>query len=136
LREGQALLVYILKEQPGSAVLRRYVRALEGLRGGREFGLPGIFLNYPVLLSLLGKASWPDATAGEEFIWRLDAATMLAEASPAGADRFLGLGRRHGLPSSMLSIMIALVGESFWRLTRVFVSPVLRLCMVQAKGVS
>jgi NADH dehydrogenase len=136
LREGQALLVYILKEQPGSAVLRRYVRALESLRGGREFGLPGIFLSYPILLSLLSKASWSDAAVGEEFIWRLDAATMLAEASPAGANRFLGLGRRQGLPSSMLSIMIALVGEAFWRLTRVFLSPMLRLCIVRVKGVS
>ncbi len=136
LREGQALLIYILKAQPGSAVLRRYVRAIEALRGGREFGLPRIFLSYPILLSLLSKASWSDAAAGEEFIWRLDAATMLAEASPAGAGRFLGLGRRHGLPHSMLLIMIALVGEAFWRLTRVFVSPMLRLCMVRAKSVS
>jgi len=133
LREGQALLVYILKEQPGSAVLRRYVRALEGLRGGREFGLSGIFLSCPILLSLLGKASWSDAAAGEEFFWRLDAATMLAEASPAGAGRFLGLGRRHGLLSSMLSMTNALAGEAFWRLTRVFVSPMLRLDMTQSK---
>lgn len=135
LREGQALLVYILKERPGSAVLRRYVRALEGLRGGRELGLPGVFLSFPILLSLLGKASWSDNSSGEEFIWRLDAATMLAEASPVGAGRFLGLvGSRQGLPNSMLSIMIALVGEAFWRVTRVVVSPVLRLGMAQSKG--
>lgn len=136
LREGQALLVYVLREQPGSTVLRRYVRALEVLRGGREFGLPGIFLSYPILLSLLGKASWSDTASGEEFIWRLDAATMLAEASPAGAGRFLGLGRRHGLLISMLSMTNALAGETFWRLARVLVSPMLRFGMARANGVS
>lgn len=129
LREGQALLSYILKEQPESAVLRRYVRAIEGLRGGQAFGLYEGFLNYPILLSLLGKASWPDAAAGEEFAWRLDAATMLAEASPIGAVRFLGLGRSHGLLSSLLTMANALTGEVLWRLAGVFFSPILRLCM-------
>lgn len=136
LREGQALLSYILKGQLDSAVLRRYVRAIESLRDGRPFGLPGVFLNYPFLLSLLGKTSWSDVTAGEEFIWRLDAATMLAEATPTGAARFLGLGRRHGLLSSLLSMANALMGEMFWRLARVLVSPLLRLRMARGKGVS
>ena len=134
LREGQALLAYILKEQPGSAVLRRYVRAIESLRDGRAFGLPGVFLNYPGLMSLLDKTSWPEDPLGAEFIWRLDAAIMLSEASPAGAAHFLG--RRHGLLSSLLSIMNALIGEAIWRLARVFVSPMLRLCMAREKGVS
>lgn len=136
LREGQALLAYIFKGQPTGAVLRRYVRAIESLRDGRALCFPGLFLNYPILLSLLGKAAWPDAAAGKEFIWRLDAATMLAEASPSGAARFIGVGRRPGLLSSLLSIVNALTGEAFWRLVRVIVSPMLRLGMARAKGVS
>ena len=136
LREGQALLAYILKEQPDSAVLRRYVRAIESLRDGQAFGLPGAFLNYPILLSLLGKTSWLDDTLGTEFIWRLDAATLLAEASPAGATRFLGFGRRHGLLSSFRLMTNALLSEAFWRLARVFFFPMLRLGMARAKGVS
>jgi nucleoside-diphosphate-sugar epimerase len=136
LREGQALLAYVLKEQPDSSVLRRYVRVIERLRDGRAVGLPGIFLNYPILLSLLGKTSCHAEVVGTEFIWRLDAATTLAEASPAGAIRFLGFGHRHGLLSSLLSLTNALMGEAFWRLARVFVSPMLRLIMARAKGVS
>lgn len=135
LREGQALLTYILKKQPDSAVLRRYVRAIESLRDCRAFVLPGVFLNYPILLSLLGKTSWLDDTLGTEFMWRLDAATLLAEASPAGAARFLGFGRRHGLLSSLFSMTNALASEAFWRLAQVFASPMLRLGMVRAKGV-
>ncbi|MDP2203193.1 MAG: sugar nucleotide-binding protein [Methylicorpusculum sp.] len=136
LREGQVLLTYVLKEQPGSALLRRYVRAIESLREGRVFGLPGVFLNYPILLSLLGKTSWQEGELEAEFIWRLDAATMLSEASPAGAARFLGLGGRHSLLISLLLITNALMGEAFWRLARVIVSPMLRLGMARAKGVS
>jgi NADH dehydrogenase len=136
LQEGKALLAYILKEQPDSAVLRRYVRAVEELREGRAFGLHGVFLNYPFLLSLLGKTSWFDAATGEEFVWRLDAATALAEASPAGAGRFLGLGRRHGMLDSILLMTIALAGEFFWRLVRVFFSPIHRFSAARFKYIS
>jgi nucleoside-diphosphate-sugar epimerase len=136
LREGKALLVYVLREQPDSAVLRRYVRAIESLREGRAFELHGVFLNYPILLSLLGKTSWSDAVVGEEFIWRLDAATMLAEASPAGAARFLGLGYKGGMLSSLLSMTNAMAGEAFWRLARVLISPILRFGMARVKAVS
>lgn len=136
LREGKALVAYVLKEQPSNGILRRYVRAVECSRDGREFRLSGIFLSYPIFLSLLDKGSWPDATAGEEFFWRMDAATVLAEATPTGAGRFLGSGQRHGPLTSMLSIANALAGEAFWRLVRVFVSPMLRFCLTRAKGVS
>lgn len=136
LREGKALLAYVLKEQPGNSLLRIYVRAVEGSRGGRAFGLPGIFLSYPILLSLLDKGSWPDAAVGREFVWRMDAATMLAEATPTGVDRFLGSGQRQGPLTSILLIANAVAGEAFWRLVRVFVSPMLRYSLAGTKGVS
>lgn len=136
LEEGKALLTYVLKDQPGSSVLRRYVRVIESLRGGKAFGLPRILLDFSVLLSLCGKASWSDAVEGAEFVWRLDAATLLAEACPMGARRFLTLGRRAGALSSLLSMMNAVVGESVWRLVRLLTSPILRLGMGRSKGVS
>jgi nucleoside-diphosphate-sugar epimerase len=136
LREGKALLAYVLKEQPSNSLLRRYVRVIECLRGGREFGLSGAFLSYPILLSLLNKESWPDATLGKEFVWRMDAATMLAEATPTGAGRFLGSGQRQGPLTSILLISNAVAGEAFWRLVRVFVSPMLRYSLAGTKGVS
>lgn len=133
LCEANALLRYVLKERPGNSMLRRYVRAVEGSRAGQEFRLLGIFLSYPILLSLLDKKSWPDATAGREFSWRMDAATLLAETTPAGAVRFLGCGQRHGPLTSILLITNAIAGEALWRLARVFASPMLRYSFARAK---
>lgn len=125
LREGKALLTFVLREQPGSSLMCRYVRAVECSRGGIAFGLPDFFMSYPFLLSLIDQRDWPDAAVESEFAWRVDAATMLAEATRTGAGRFLGVGQRHGLLVSMHSIINALAGEAFWRLLRVLVSPIL-----------
>ncbi len=131
--EGKALLAYVLKEQPSNSLLRRYVRAIECLRGGREFGLFGAFLRYPSLLSLLDNGSRADDTVKGEFVWRVDAATMLAEATPTGAGRFLGSRQRYERLASIFSIACALAGEAFWRLARIFVSPMLRVRTARSK---
>jgi NADH dehydrogenase len=134
LREGRALLTYILKEPPGSAVLRRYIRAIERLRDGPALGLPRVFLDYPIFLSLLDETAWADKAVGIEFTWRLDAATMLTEANPSGAYRFLGLGCEHGMLSSLLSITNAVACEVFWRMLRALFFPLLRLTLRRVKG--
>lgn len=134
LREGRALLIYVLKEPPGSSVLRRYIHAIEQLRGGQALSLPQLFLGCPILLSLLDESTWVSKTAGAEFSWRLDAATVLAEATPSGAYRFLGLGRENGLLSSLLSVANAVVCEVFWRVLRVVFFPLVRLALGRAKG--
>lgn len=135
LREGRALLTYVLKEPPDSAVLRRYICAIEQLRGGQALGLPRAFLDYPIFLSLLDESVWANKTAtAEEFLWRLDTATMLAEATPTGAYRFLGLGREHGVLSSLLSMTSAVVCEVFWRMLRALFFPFLRLILGRVKG--
>lgn len=134
LREGCALLTYVLKEPPCSDVLRRYVRAIELLRDGRALGLPQTFLGYPILLSLLDGSPWINKTVVAEFSWRLDAATLLAEATPSGAYRFLGLGCEQGWLSSLLSMTNAVVREIFWRVLRVVFLPLTRLAMIRARG--
>lgn len=134
LREGQALLAYVLKAPPGSAVLRRYVRVVERMRGGRALGLPKLFLSYPVFLSLLDESVWADKSAGAEFSWRLEAASMLAEATPLGAYRFLGLGREHWVLSSLLLMTNAVACEVFWRMLRGIFCPLIRLALDRAEG--
>ena len=134
LQEGWALLTYVLKEPPSSALLRRYVRAIEHLRDDRAIGLPKFFLSYPIYLSLLDKSEWADKTVEIEFSWRLDAATVLAEATPSGAYRFLGLGRKHGMLSGLLSMMSAVASEVFWRMLSVLLFPLVRLILGRAKG--
>ncbi len=135
LREGGALLTYVLKVRPGCAVLRRYVRAVENLRSGESLGLPTIFLNHPVLLSLFVQSSWRDKTIGAEFIWRLDAATMLAESTPIGASRYLGLGSQQGLLKSLTLMTTAVINEIFWRILRVLTFHLIRLSLGRAAGV-
>jgi nucleoside-diphosphate-sugar epimerase len=134
LFEGQALLTYILKQRPDKIMSRRYARAIESLRGGRAIELPNIFLNFPILLSLLNNKSWSDESLGAEFICRLDTATLLAEASPIGATRFLGIGDERGLLSCILSLTYILMMELCWRLIRAFLSPALRLSMARPKS--
>ena len=134
LREGQALLKYILKKQPDNTMLRRYVRAIEKLCTDQALDLPNTFLNYPILFSLIDKASpLPGATdtVKMRFTWRLDAATIIAEASPAGAARFLELRPKYRRLNSFLSLARSLAGEVFWRLAGLLASPWLRSIMTQ-----
>jgi len=131
LKEGFALLTYVLKVRPSYALLIRYVRAVENLRYGRSLSLPGFFLVYPTLLSLLEQSSWIDKALGAEFSWRLEAATMLAEATPLGASRYLGLGCRQGLLMSLALMTTAVINEIFWRILRMITLPIIRLSLGQ-----
>lgn len=133
LQEGHALLAYILKKPPGKAVLRRYIRAIERLRDGRALGLSSAFLDCPIFLSLIDKPVWANKKAWAEFSWRLDAATMLAEATQTGAYRFLGLGRENGMLSSLFSMTSAVACEVFWRTLRAIFFPLVRLALGRAK---
>ena len=132
LREAKALLTYILKERPDSVLLRRYVRSIEALRGGCVLELPEIVVCFPILLSLIDSTWWRTDKLAAEFAWRMDAATVIAEASPAGASRFLGISQSEGMFRSICLLANAVFGEVFWRLMRLFVSPILRLAVVSA----
>ena len=136
LREGRALLTYVLKAPPSNAELRRYLHAIELLRGGNSLGLPQLFLAYPILLSLIDDSAWVNKTMMAEFSWRLDTATLLAEATPSGAYRFLGLGHEYGLLASLFSVTAAVGGEVFWRVVRVILAPLIRLALGRAKAFS
>jgi NADH dehydrogenase len=134
LREGRALLTYVLKEPPSSAVLRRYLRAIELMRGGKALGLPQLFLAYPIYISLIDDSAWVDKTIMDEFSWRMDTATLLAEATPSGAYRFLGLGREHWLLVSFFSVTASVGSEVFWRVLRIILAPIIRLAIGRAKA--
>lgn len=118
LREGRAFLTYVSKDAPSLSLLSRYVRAVERLGDGKALGLPGIFIKFPILMSLLDSSTWHYEDEAAEYLWRLDIATTLAEATPIGARRFLGLGQKYNALNCLLSICNALVNEFFWRLLR------------------
>ena len=108
------------------------MRAVENLRDGQSIGLPAFFLRCPTLISLIEPYSWIDKVLGAEFLWRLDAATMLAEATPFGATRFLGFGAKQGLLSSLILMTNAVLNEIFWRILRIITLPIIRLSLSRA----
>ena len=89
VREGAALLRYVLGAAPGPALVRRYARAIEALRDAQPLPLPRWGLRIPLLLRALDQ---PRLRAADgEWQWRVHAAAAIAEASPQGARRFLAL---------------------------------------------
>lgn len=135
LQEGQALLSYVLREPASAALLRRYAKAMETLRDGKLLALPQLFVRYPALLALVDGAGNTDIVWRKEFMWRLDGATILAEATPQGARRFLGLGVRHSFARSLFSIVRAMASEVSWKLIGMLLLPLLRHSLPRSLGV-
>lgn len=124
--EARSMLAYVLREAPHVGLIRRHVRAVEKLRDGSPLNLPSSTLRFPVFLRLLDERTFVSSAQGAEFFWRLDAATLLAEATPVGARRFLGTsGHRHALLDAF-RIGRAVISEILWRLVRPVCSPLIR----------
>ena len=129
LIEGRALLSYVLKRQPGSTALRSYVRSIESLRVGKAIELPKSFVQWPVLLAIID-GGYPLATSwSKEFVWRLNSATVLAEATTFGAQRFLGLGGPSGFVVSLFGIIRAILSEAGWRILSLVLAPATRVML-------
>ncbi|WP_018294054.1 NAD-dependent epimerase/dehydratase family protein [Mariprofundus ferrooxydans] len=129
LIEGYALLSYVLTVPPTMELLRRYVRSVEMLRGGRVLHLPRLFEWWPALLALIDDECSGGTIWGEEFMWRLDGATILAEATPQGARQFLGLGDHHGSVRSLFGMAYAVLSEVWWRILSMLLAPVARIVL-------
>jgi nucleoside-diphosphate-sugar epimerase len=116
LREARVLLTYILKRRPSFGLQGRYVRVVEKLRNDKPLQLPSLVFRLPLALALLDDRSFTASPGGEEFLWRLDAATSLAEGTTSGATRFIGINERSGVFWYGLSLVWALSMETMWRL--------------------
>ncbi|BEV13683.1 NAD-dependent epimerase/dehydratase family protein [Herbaspirillum sp. DW155] len=123
LTEGRVMLTYLLKRSPDAALLDRYVRAIKQCRDSRALALPGFVLRRPALLALLDDRAFLASPRGADFAWRLDAATLLAEATPAGASHYLGIGRPAGFFRYGLQLAGSVSMEIFWRLARAISMP-------------
>lgn len=124
--EGHALLQYVLKAKPDFALVRRYVRCIEQLRGGWGIGVPSLILRNPHLLALFDQRGQSASEGVEEFAWRLSAAMVLAEASTKGATRFLSTGKQSGFFMNGLTMSGALGMEIFWRIALMISKPFYR----------
>ena len=123
LREGISFLTYVLRRRPGAAIVRRYVRVIEHLRAGLPLPLPRRALQHPWTLALMEDRSTQSSDSTTEFSWRIDAATVIAEASIQGADRFLGNPQRSRPLNALLQMSCAVGSELLTRLLRAAVPP-------------
>ena len=123
--EGSAFLAYILRGKPSTTLVRRYVRMIENLREGTPLTLPSWLFFMPTTLALLDESVFANSPSGEEFGWRMDATTVIAEASVEGAARFIGTAHSTAAPIALLRMSLALISELFWRLLRLLVFPLL-----------
>jgi nucleoside-diphosphate-sugar epimerase len=123
-REAKAMLTYVLKRKPGLAVQGRYVRAVELFRSGTLLELPEFMLHTPLALALLDDRGFTSSAAGKEFLWRLNTATILAEATTVGASRFIGIGEHSGAVRYGMLIAWSVVMEAVWRLSSFFWLPI------------
>jgi NADH dehydrogenase len=120
LEEGRALIGYVLRSPPSGQLLTRYVRSVELLRHGRALGLPGWMAVAPALVAAIDSPAI--LRNHEELRWRIDAATAISEASPAGFRRYMRAGLRQAKPIAVIRLACAVVSEVAWRVARPIVS--------------
>lgn len=126
LLEANAMLAYILKKRTAHPMtLRRYVRMVEAIRQNIPFNLPQFFLSHPSFIALLRPNDWKQSSVGDEFAFRVDAATLLTESTPEGAIRFLTypVGRNR----AFLFLVKIGISELIWHLSRYIFKPLIKL---------
>lgn len=111
LEEGQAILTYVLDFRPRRALLKRYVLAVEQLTNAKPLILPSVALRRPKLLASLERSARRASNSAPEFLLRLQVGTLLAEATPESASRFLLLNETPRPLRSLVGILQALARE-------------------------
>lgn len=106
VREGAALLAYVLGSRPPAPLLRRYVRGARASREGEVLALPSLARRWPCVLRCLE----PLPRRATILSRRLGLATRVAEASAAGSDRFFAYG------GTRLGSLAAAGGQLVWEL--------------------
>ncbi|MDI1276637.1 sugar nucleotide-binding protein [Methylobacter sp.] len=132
IQEGTALLTYVLRGKPNSFFVRRYVRMVEKLRAGIPLALPSWVFRWPTTLAWLDDRTYTSTKQGEEFGWRVDAATVIAEASVHGAVRFLGTTQTSQPMAALIRVFLALSAEIFCRCSRLLAYPL--FAWIKKKG--
>jgi len=119
-REGRALLRYAGGFAPGVGSTARYVRAVERFESGRPLGLSRALLRFPGLAE--ARPPVPAALRDDALERRLDAAVVLAEATPQGGARFLP-PRGASRPAVLLALAGAAVLDVARRVAQLAASP-------------
>ena len=97
------------------------------MREGKPLGLSQFIYKQPLLMGFLDSQAYAQISKNNEFIWRLDAATLLAEATIQGATSFLGLDKKSGVFVSLFIMLKILISEVFWRVLSLTILPIMWL---------
>ncbi|MFJ3120887.1 NAD-dependent epimerase/dehydratase family protein [Pseudomonas protegens] len=126
LQEGAILLGYLLKSPPRISLVIRYARALESAGDTSALISSNFLSRWPILMALLDNQSVFKEPRGRKLSWRLQVALGIAEASPQGAQAFLGtLQQRH--PAVILvALGFASTKEFVWRVSALIFRPLAR----------
>ncbi len=84
LAEGRALVGYVLGSRAPSALVRRYVRAVQAEEDLQPIGLSRVVRAWPALLRVIEPLGQPSLRLSR----RLAIATRIVEMTPQGAQRF------------------------------------------------
>ncbi|NWC85303.1 sugar nucleotide-binding protein [Pseudomonas reactans] len=123
LQEAVVLLSYLLKKAPHASLVRRYVRVLERAGKSRPAVASCLLRRWPILLTLLDNQTVLKSARGEGLAWRLQVALGIAEASPQGAQAFLGTLRQRGLIVTLLALGGTTIKEFAWMMASVLLRP-------------
>jgi nucleoside-diphosphate-sugar epimerase len=118
LAEGYALFTYLYREKSTLFKLRRYVKFIELNSTNEPLYFKRVICVYPNLIALIeNNSNLKRKEWYQKFIYRLDVATALAEASPQGAKQFLRLDKKNSFLIAVLILSEVIFIELFFRLT-------------------
>jgi NADH dehydrogenase len=93
----------------------------ELLHDGNPVSFPTLMNKWPVFVSLIDYQTLTDSPQQQIFNWRIDAATVIAEASIEGANRFLGNQQPVWRIKAYICMLLAVICDLMWRLLRLIV---------------
>ena len=134
LLEASALLKYILRTNPGPALLKRYVRALESLGNVTPLRLPSEFIAFPFLISFINLKSLRPSQFQVSFENRLNLSAALAESTLVGARRFIKSYGSGSTSIAVFELFNALLRECFCRLIGGIFSGLIRIRFNQTRS--
>lgn len=126
LQEGAILLGYLLKSPPRISLVIRYAKALERVGDASALINSHLLSRWPILMALLDNRSVLKEPRGQELSWRLQVALGIAEASPQGAQAFLGTLQRRNPVIIIIALGLASTKEFAWRISALLLRPVAR----------
>ncbi|WP_447770692.1 NAD-dependent epimerase/dehydratase family protein [Pseudomonas kilonensis] len=126
LQEAAVLLHYLLKRPPQRSLVSRYARALERAGKTRSIIHSRLLMRWPILLALLDNPGVLHKPDGQDLSWRLQVALGIAEASPQGAQVFLGALQPRSLVATLVALGLTSVKALAWKIASLLGRPFAR----------